>query len=79
VAVRLSTVVKRGDIRESLEAIRDKLAIELEMSPGREAAAVAKQLLEVMSALDALPKAEESGLDQLAAARAARRQKAASA
>lgn len=66
-----------GDKRTALEAIRDRLAVELARSKGQAAAAVAKELRAVIDALDALPGGEVSPVDDLAAAREARRANAA--
>lgn len=63
----------QGDKREALEAIRDRLAVELERSRGQSAAAVAKELRAVIDALEALPGGEVSAVDDLTAKREARR------
>lgn len=69
----LGDVVAGGDRRASLEAIRNHLAAELAESSGRDVAAIARELREVMKELDALPVPEEvSGVDQLARRRANR-------
>lgn len=69
----LETIIKAGERRASLEAIRDKLAAELKDAYGRDAAALAKELREVIRELDSLPTGgEESTVDQLAARRARR-------
>lgn len=74
----LSQVVSAGDRRKALEAIRDRLAAELEVAGGREVASVAKELRETIRELDSMPLPEgDSGVDQLAKKRAARRRKAA--
>lgn len=76
-AERLTEVVVRGDQRKSLEAIRDRLARLLEMAQPNQAAALAKQLTDVISKLDALPTGEEvSPVDDLAKRRATRRAQA---
>src|SRR4051812_41948930 len=75
----LSTVVPRGDLRESLEAIRDRLAAETDdtrwakhkaicececgMGDGRVLVALAKELRAVIDAIEALP--EERGDSKL--------------
>jgi hypothetical protein len=65
-----SAVIKQGDRRLSLEAIRDKLAFELDEAFGRDAATIAKELASVIRELDSLPGGkEESTVDQLAARR----------
>ena len=75
----LSKVVSTGDRRQALEAIRNRLAAELEVAEGREVASVAKELRETIRELDSLPLPEGvSGVDQLAQKRASRRRKAAS-
>jgi hypothetical protein len=74
----LADVVKHGDRRASLEAIRDRVALELESAGGRDVAALAKQLTDVIRELDSLPNSErKSAVDDLSSARAARRKKAA--
>ena len=70
----LGEVVAAGDRRQSLEVIRNHLASELAESSGRDVAAIARELREVMKELDGLPVPEEvSGVDQLARRRATRR------
>ena len=68
----LSDVVAKGDLRDSLEALRDRLAAELDggvfckecggavSSP---TAPLAKQLSDVLKALAALPTGKEESLD----------------
>lgn len=74
----LITTVVEGDRRAALEAIRDKLAAELQDVTGRDAAAIAKELRATIAELDALPGGREvSKVDDLAARRAARRADAA--
>ena len=74
----LPEVVKAGDRRASLEALRDRLAYLLETSD-RDHAAIARQLTIVLREIDELPNpAEESRVDDIAAKRAARLAKAAS-
>jgi hypothetical protein len=66
-----------GDRRAALEAVRDKLALELQGSEGPVVAALAKELRACMAELDALPGGKEvSALDDLSARRAARRAEA---
>lgn len=73
----LGEVVADGDRRKSLEAIRNYLAVELAQSSGRDVAAIARELREVIRELDSLPTSEEvSGVDQLARRRANRRDSA---
>lgn len=70
--------VSEGDRRAALEAIRDKLAAELEAASGRDAAAIAKELRSTINELESLPGGKEvSRLDELAARRADRRADAA--
>lgn len=60
------------DYPRQLRALRDRLAAELMVAEGSAVAAIGKQLGDVLGKLrDVTPK-EESALDQLAAARAAR-------
>lgn len=65
--------VASGDRRASLEALRDMLAESLVEVDPRYRAALAKQLVEVLVALDSLPRTERSRLDELADRRARRR------
>lgn len=69
----LPTTVAAGDLRASLEAIRDELAGELPRAEGSQKASVAKELRAVLSQLDSLPVVEGSKLDDLAQRRAQRR------
>ncbi|MFI6270723.1 hypothetical protein [Micromonospora zamorensis] len=72
-ARRASTVIRTGDRRKSLEAIRDKLAAELDDAFGRDAATIAKELTSVIREIDTLPGGKEvSTVDELTARRAAR-------
>ncbi len=67
-----------GSRRDALEAIRDRLAAELEDAEGREVAALARELRATLLELEGLPsKREESPVDDLAARRANRRAAAA--
>lgn len=69
----LESIVKGGERRASLEAIRGKLATELAEAYGKDAATIAKELRDVMRELDSLPTSgEESTVDDLAARRARR-------
>lgn len=73
-AVELIEIVATGDRRGSLEAIRNLLAARLPYAPPREVAPMARQLVDVIRELDELPDGEvASVVDDLAAARAARR------
>jgi len=77
-AGELVEIVQEGDRRKSLEAIRDHVARELGYAEGRDVAALAKQLADVIRELDGLPDANRgSAVDDLANKRAARRAKAA--
>ena len=70
----LRVAVDAGDRVESLTVLRGVLADRLHRAEsGSEVAALARQLREVMAEIDALKlRTEESRLDDLAAARAAR-------
>lgn len=71
---RVLEAARSGDVRTSLVAIRDNLALRLENCPARDAAAIAKQLSDVIQQIDELPKPEGASLvDQLARKRADRR------
>ena len=53
----LVKAAQSGSRRDTLEALRDKLAASIqECESGRDVAALSKRLMEVMSELDALPK-----------------------
>lgn len=78
----LSETIAEGDLRASLEAIRDHLAHELEQGAdckkcggvlSSPTPALAKQLTAVIAQLDQLPTKEASDVDDLAAARRKRR------
>ncbi|GIH29084.1 hypothetical protein Aph01nite_73940 [Acrocarpospora phusangensis] len=72
-ARRISTVVGEGDRRASLEAIRDKLARELQAAIGKDAATLAKQLRETLAELESLPGGKEvSAVDEIAERRTRR-------
>ncbi|MEV0227990.1 hypothetical protein [Nonomuraea sp. NPDC050786] len=73
----LLQAVMSGDRRAALEAIRDRLAAELDSAEKRDAAVVAKELRQVLAELEALPGGEVDTLDDLAARRTKRRSKAA--
>jgi hypothetical protein len=75
----LSDVVASGDTRRSLEAIRERLAGALESAKyTKDLPPLAKQLVDVMAAIDALPApGEVSVLDEIAAKRVERRAEAA--
>ncbi|MDG4750614.1 hypothetical protein O7630_06670 [Micromonospora sp. WMMD718] len=68
-ASELVEIVQSGDIRASLEAIRDNLAGRLETAYSRDAAGIAKQLQEVIERLELIEDEEEaSDVDDLQAA-----------
>ncbi|MFD8531519.1 hypothetical protein ACFV0L_29275 [Streptosporangium canum] len=69
----LLEAVESGDQRMALEAIRERLARELEAAAGKDVAPIAKELRAVLDALNAMPGGEESKLDQLQARRESRR------
>lgn len=70
----LPDVVAAGDRGDSLEAIRDRLAKELDEAEGRDVAPIAKELRAVIAEIYSLPRAKEgSKSDELAARRTARR------
>ena len=53
----LVIAAKSGDRRETLEALRDKIASSIQdCESGLDVAALSKRLMEVMGELDALPK-----------------------
>jgi hypothetical protein len=64
--------VADGDLRASLEALRDHLAVELEQAKPQYAAALAKQLSDVLMKLAGLAPVKESKIDDLAKRRAER-------
>lgn len=70
---RLSTVVKSGDRRETLIALRDHLASRLESASDRDAAALSLRLQSVLAELGDEVAREGGSVDDLAAKRAARR------
>ena len=64
----------QGTRRAALEALRDDLAASIEVAELREKAPLVRQLVTVLEQLDTMPAAKEaSPVDDLAAARAARR------
>jgi hypothetical protein len=74
----LAAVIATGKRRESLEALRDHLAQELENAPaGIAIGPIAKELRTVMAELDSMPDGKESTVDDLAKRRASRRAAAA--
>jgi len=75
----LAAVIATGKRRESLEALRDHLAQELENAPaGIAIGPIAKELRTVLAELDSMPnEKEESAVDDLAKRRASRRAEAA--
>lgn len=70
---RVDTAAKTGDRRKTLEAMRDKLATDMEEAPPAVVAQIAGRLSAVMAELDALPAEERSRSDELAERRKARR------
>ncbi len=69
-----------GDRREALQAIREKLAVELRAAEGQNAATLARVLADVVKELAALDAVKErSTTDELAQRRKARRAPAAPA
>lgn len=74
----LSEVVAEGDYLQSLEALRDRLAIELDASSklsaaARDVAAVSNQLRAVLEQISLIKPPEKSKVDELAEQRAKRR------
>ncbi|MFJ6617594.1 hypothetical protein ACIQOW_08465 [Kitasatospora sp. NPDC091335] len=70
----VSSAVSGGDRRAALEAVRDKLAAELESLEGPAVAVVSKELRATLAELESLPGGwEVSPVDDLSARRAARR------
>lgn len=73
----LPVTVAAGERRKSLEALRDHLAVTIDLAAPENVAALAKQLREVLRELDELPVPEETNpADALARRRAARRRTA---
>lgn len=80
--VNVSPVIVKGDMRESLVALRDRVAVELdnagpcfecERSDPKLVATLTKELREVLAAIDTLPVPEgASRIDELANARKAK-------
>ena len=61
----LVSAARSGNRRETLEALRDKIAASIQdCESGRDVAALSKRLMEVMGELDDLPKPSEE--DELA-------------
>ena len=53
----LVSAARSGDRRQTLEALRDKIAASIQdCESGRDVAALSKRLMEVMNEIDALPK-----------------------
>ena len=74
----LSEVIAEGDYLRSLEALRDRLAQELDASSklsaaARDVAAVSNQLRAVLEAISLIKPPEKSKVDELAEQRAKRR------
>ena len=73
----LSHAAKSGDHRRLLEAMRDRLAADMENCSPMVVAQIAGRLQDVARELDSIPHStEESKSDELATARANRRAKA---
>lgn len=68
----LAAVVQGGDRRKSLEALRDRLAADIDSADARLVPALAKQLVDVLRDIEGLREPEGSALDDLAARRVAR-------
>jgi len=74
VPVTVESAAVSGDRRRLLEAIRDRLARDLDLAPAVVSAQLAAQLRATSAELDSLPAPEETSvIDQIAARRAARR------
>jgi len=72
--VTVAEVVAGGDRGASLRAVRDALAVAIDIASPRELALLSKQLRETLAELDGLDVAKEvSASDDLAAKRKARR------
>ncbi|MFE4397199.1 MULTISPECIES: hypothetical protein [Streptomycetaceae] len=70
----MSSAASDGDRRTALEAVRDKLAAELDEASGPVVAVLSKELRLTIAELESLPGGREvSALDELTARRAARR------
>jgi hypothetical protein len=71
---RLVDAVGSGSTKQALEAVRDRLIVELDQAPSRYVAGLARELLAVLKTLDALPseKPERSIADELVQRRAER-------
>lgn len=73
----VADAASNGSRREALEAIRDKLATELESAEGKDAAPIAKELRAALQELDSLTDGgEASAVDDLTSRRQARRAEA---
>lgn len=72
----LSGVVATGDRRAALEALRDRIAVELDGAEGRDVATLSRELRLVLAELESLPgsRREVSTVADLSARIAARRQ-----
>lgn len=56
----LISAARSGNRRETLEALRDKIAASIQnCESGRDVAALSKRLMEVMGELDALPRSRD--------------------
>lgn len=73
----VADAVASGDHRAALEALRDRLTVELEEAVGRDVAVITKEIRAVLTELSALPVAREaSKVADLTARIAARRENA---
>ena len=70
---RIDVAAKTGDRRKTLEAMRDKLAADMEEAPPAVVAQIAGRLSAVMAELDDMPAKEKSRSDELAKRREERR------
>ena len=72
--VTVEAAAQSGDQRRALEALRDRLARDLDLAPPQVSAQLAAQLRATLAELAALPAQEtKSVVDDIAARRAARR------
>jgi uncharacterized protein (DUF2267 family) len=77
---KLAAVAVEGDRRATLEALRDRLAADIDIAPATVTAQLAGKLQDILRELDELPVgAEVSEVDQITARYQARRAAAATA
>lgn len=70
----LAEITAAGDRRAALEAVRDRVAAELDTAEGRDVAALSKELRDVLRELDAMPGGEKvTKLDRISDELAAKR------